>query len=84
MAVGGMPQAVEAYVRGENFTEIDRIKRQIIALYEDDFRKIDLSGRISAMYHEIPAQLSKSARRYRITSAIGKRNNTKSEELFLS
>lgn len=55
MAVGGMPQAVEAYVRGENFTEIDRIKRQIIALYEDDFRKIDLSGRISAMYHGIPA-----------------------------
>ena len=24
-----MPQAVEAYVRGENFTEIDRIKQSV-------------------------------------------------------
>ena len=27
MAVGGMPQAVQAYVDGKNFTEIDEIKR---------------------------------------------------------
>ena len=82
MAVGGMPQAVEAYVHGENFAEIDQVKRQIISLYKDDFRKIDPSGRISAMYHAIPAQLSKGGRKYRITSAISKRNNTKTEELF--
>ena len=82
MAVGGMPQAVEAYIRGDNFTEIDRIKRRIITLYEDDFRKLDPSGRISAMYHAIPAQLAKGTRKYRASSAIGKRNNTKSEELL--
>ena len=29
MAVGGMPQAVEAYVNGMNFSEIDMIKRQM-------------------------------------------------------
>ena len=46
MAVGGMPQAVEAYVNGKNFSEIDMIKRQIISLYEEDFKKIDDSGRI--------------------------------------
>lgn len=33
MAVGGMPQAVEAYIRGDNFVVIDQIKRQIIDLY---------------------------------------------------
>ncbi len=82
MAVGGMPQAVDAYIRGENFIKIDQVKRQIIALYEDDFKKIDSSGRISAMYHAIPAQLSKDLRKYRITSAIGKRNQTKMEELL--
>ena len=82
MAVGGMPQAVEAYIRGENFTKIDQIKRQIISLYEDDFRKLDPSGRVSAMYHAIPAQLSKGTKKYRVASAIGKRNNTKSEELL--
>lgn len=82
MAVGGMPQAVEAYINGKNFSEIDMIKRQIISLYEEDFKKIDPSGRISALYHAIPAQLAKDARKYRITTAIGKRNNTKADELL--
>lgn len=82
MAVGGMPQAVEAYVAGKNFSQIDMVKRQIISLYEDDFKKIDSSGRISALYHSIPAQLAKDSRKYRITTAIGKKNNTKAEELL--
>ena len=82
MAVGGMPQAVEAYVAGKNFSQIDMVKRQIISLYEDDFKKIDPSGRISALYHSIPAQLAKDSRKYRITTAIGKKNNTKAEELL--
>ena len=71
MAVGGMPQAVESYIAGENFSQIDMVKRQIISLYEDDFKKIDPSGRISALYHSIPAQLAKDSRKYRITTAIG-------------
>ena len=82
MAVGGMPQAVEAYIDGKNFSEIDMVKRQIIALYEEDFKKIDASGRISALYHSIPAQLAKDPRKYRVTTAIGKRNNTKADELL--
>lgn len=82
MAVGGMPQAVEAYTEGKSFSEIDMVKRQIISLYEDDFKKFDASGRISALYHSIPAQLSRDSRKYRITTAIGKKNNTKAEELL--
>lgn len=82
MAVGGMPQSVEAYLKGKSFAEIDHVKRQIITLYEDDFRKLDPSGKISAMYHSIPAQLSKDMRKYRITTAIGKRDSLKSSELF--
>ena len=82
MAVGGMPQAVEAYIKGRNFSEIDMIKRQIISLYEEDFKKIDASGRLSALYHSIPAQLAKDSRKYRIAVAIGKKNNTKAEELL--
>ena len=82
MAVGGMPQAVEAYIEGKNFSEIDMVKRQIISLYEEDFKKIDSSGRISALYHSIPAQLAKDLRKYRITTAIGKKNNTRADELI--
>ncbi len=80
MAVGGMPQVVEAYVDGKNFTVIDRIKREIIALYEEDFNKIDPSGRISSMYHSIPAQLSKDGKRYLISKATGKRKTLGDEE----
>ena len=82
MAVGGMPQAVEAYIAGKNFSEIDMVKRQIISLYEEDFKKIDSSGRISALYHSISDQLAKDSRKYRITTAIGKKNNTRADELL--
>lgn len=57
-----MPQAVEAYINGKNFSEIDMVKRQIISLYEEDFKKMDASGRISALYHSIPAQLARDTR----------------------
>ena len=40
MAVGGMPQAVEAYIEGKNFSEIDQVKRQIISLYEEDLKEM--------------------------------------------
>lgn len=82
MAVGGMPQAVEAYVDGKNFSEIDMVKRQIITLYEEDFKKIDVSGRLSAMYHSIPAQLSKDSKKYRMKSAISKTSSARTEELL--
>ncbi len=82
MAVGGMPQAVEAYVDGKNFAEIDMVKRQIINLYEEDFKKIDPSGRVSAMYHSIPAQLASDKRKYRITTAIEKKNTARAEEIL--
>ena len=36
MLVGGMPQAVSAYIRTNNFTAVDQAKRDIIALYEED------------------------------------------------
>lgn len=82
MAVGGMPQAVEAYVNGENFEEIDRVKRGIIKLYEEDFYKIDKSGRLSKMYNSIPTQLGMNKKRYVISSATGKRTTEKDKELF--
>ena len=80
MAIGGMPQAVAAYIEGRNFSEIDMVKRSIIELYEADFKKIDPSGRISAMYHSIPAQLSRDKKRYVITDATKKRRTAKDQE----
>lgn len=82
MAVGGMPQAVEAYTAGQNFSMIYQIKRQIIVLYEDDFKKIDPSGRLSSIYHSIPAQLSKEAKRYSLSKTLGRRKNEKDDSLI--
>lgn len=82
MAVGGMPQAVEAYTAGQNFSMIDQIKRQIIVLYEDDFKKIDPSGRLFSIYHSIPAQLSKEAKRYSLSKTLGRRKNEKDDSLI--
>lgn len=82
MAVGGMPQAVESFVNGDNFAMIDQVKRQIIKLYEDDFKKLDPSGNLSAIYHSIPAQLSKDSKKYRVSTAIKKRKTSKDERMI--
>ena len=70
MLVGGMPQAVSAYIQTNNFVAVDQVKRDIIALYEEDFIKIDDSGRAKAMYADIPAQLSKNTLRYQVGNAL--------------
>lgn len=59
MAVGGMPQAVEAYVNGKTFAQIDFIKRNILRLYEEDLAKYDEENRekASVIYKTIPEQL---------------------------
>ena len=59
MAVGGMPQAVDAYVNGKTFAQIDFVKRNILQLYEEDLVKYDTDNRekASAIYKTIPEQL---------------------------
>ncbi len=59
MAVGGMPQAVEAFVNGRTFAQIDFVKRNILALYEEDLAKYDDENRekASVIYKTIPEQL---------------------------
>ena len=49
---------------------VDLVKRDIVSLYEEDFWKLDDTGRATALYDAIPAQLSKNASRYQISAAI--------------
>ena len=72
MLVGGMPQAVNAYLEYKNFSQVDQVKRRILRLYEDDFLKIDPSGRVSKMFRSIPGQLSRNSIRYVSSSIVGK------------
>lgn len=70
MLVGGMPQAVDAYIRTNNLRKVDAVKRDILNLYEDDFRKIDPTGKISMLFDAIPAQLNRNASRYQISGVL--------------
>lgn len=72
MLVGGMPQAVSRFIESNDMVAVDRVKRDIIQLYEDDFRKIDPSGRISMLFDAIPGELGKNTSRYQVSGVIGR------------
>ncbi len=69
MLVGGMPQAIEAYLEKNNIQVVDKVKREIIELYEEDLIKVDPSGLASDIFDAIPANLSRNATRYVMASA---------------
>ena len=70
MLVGGMPQAVYEYIQTNNFKKVDEVKRNIISLYEDDFRKIDSTGRLAMIFEAIPSQLNKKAKGFQTKKVI--------------
>lgn len=70
MLVGGMPQAVQAYLETNNFRLVDQVKRDIIDLYEEDFYKIDQSGKISLLFDSIPSELSRNSSRFQVSSVL--------------
>ncbi len=80
LAIGGMPQAVEAFVEKKSISEIDFIKREIINLYADDLKKIDGSGRLSAIFESVPAQLVSSKRNFSFKATGIKGKSSKDEE----
>lgn len=76
MLIGGMPQAVDAYLQYNNLQYVDEVKRDILNLYDVDFNKIDPSGRASLIMKNIPAQLTGNASRYMFSTVMeGKRKS---------
>ncbi len=71
LAVGGMPQAVNDYVEGRSFQEIDKTKRMILQLYKDDLKKLDTlyKYRCDAVLRLLPNELESHSRIFR-TSRI--------------
>jgi len=70
MLIGGMPQAILEYLASNNMEKVDRVKRDIIDLYEKDFYKIDSKGKISALYDAIPNELSKHSKGYQVSGVL--------------
>ncbi len=82
MLVGGMPQAVNAYLDTNNLKKVDAVKRKIIKLYADDFRKIDPTGRITKLFMSIPGQLNKKAAHFQPTTVVSNVENEKMLQLL--
>lgn len=69
MIVGGMPQAVAKYTENRDFETVDRVKRDILTLYREDIMKHSEGNEleIEAIFDEIPAQLSKHEKKFRLS-----------------
>lgn len=69
MIVGGMPQAVAKYTESRDFEAVDRVKRDILTLYREDIMKHSEGNEleIEAIFDEIPAQLSKHEKKFRLS-----------------
>ncbi len=82
MLIGGMPQAICAYLDANNIEAVDRVKRDILLLYMEDFLKIDNLGRLSKLFMAIPAQLNRNVSRYYPTGVVGNVETEKLSELL--
>lgn len=71
--VGGMPQAVLAYINGKDFEAADKAKRRILRLYREDVAKFaeGYEEKVFALFDGIPGQLSKREKKYKLSS-LGK------------
>ena len=68
MIVGGMPQAVESYVKEGNFDKVDRIKRNILSIYRADISKYAAGHeqKVTRVFDSIPSQLQRHEKKFRI------------------
>ena len=82
LLVGGMPQAVEAYLETNNFSMVDLAKRGVIRIYQDDFQKLDPSGRLETLFMNIPSQLSQTNNRFKPYAVLGKVDDDKMMEFL--
>ena len=75
MLVGGMPQAVSKYIETRDLKKVDKVKRGILRIYEQDFHKLDKTDKAKAIFRAIPSELYKNSTRYQITTVLGRINS---------
>ena len=68
LIVGGMPKVVLTFAETRSFEKADQIKRDILTLYRNDIQKYadkDVE-KVTAIFDEIPNQLQKHDRKFRL------------------
>lgn len=85
LIVGGMPQAVRAYVDTRDFDSVDAAKRRILKLYREDIRKHakGYEMKVEAIFDEIPSQLRNQNHHFKLSSLEkGARFDTYRDAMF--
>lgn len=70
LIVGGMPDAVKTYIETKDIREVDKVQRDIITLYKEDFSQYELEDRklkLKSIYDIIPAELNKQNKKFVFT-----------------
>ena len=70
LLIGGMPQAVLAYLETRDFEAADKEKKRILALYRSDSAKYatGYEKRVVDIFDAIPGQLSKAEKKFKLSS----------------
>lgn len=74
MLVGGMPQAVNAYLTNKDFSAADEAKKHILELYRKDITKFagGYEEKVMSVFDGIPGQLTRKDKKYNLAD-ISKR-----------
>ena len=85
MIVGGMPQAISEYISTKDFNKVDQIKRNILNLYREDIKKHSgkYSLKVEDIFDNIPSQLQKHEKKFKITSLNKDAKNRDYDDAFL-
>ena len=70
LIVGGMPDAVKTYIDTKDIREVDKVLKDIVTLYKEDFTQYELDDkklRLKAIYDIIPAELNKQNKKFVFT-----------------
>jgi len=85
MLVGGMPQAVLAYINNKDFEFADKEKKRILRLYRNDITKFanGYEGKVTAIFDSIPGQLSKKEKKYNLSAISEQARMREYENAFM-
>ena len=70
LIVGGMPDAVKKYIETKDIREVDKIQKDIVELYKEDFSQYeheDKKLKLKSIYEIVPAEVNKQNKKFVFT-----------------
>lgn len=70
LIVGGMPDAVKKYIETKDIREVDKIQKDIVELYKEDFSQYEYENKklkLKSIYEIVPAELNKQNKKFVFT-----------------